>query len=251
MGSRVPFPTAWRLALGLIALVMLHVTPTFGAARQAPDFEAVNLDGTRFNLSSERGSVVLLNLRATWCEPCRPAMPELGSLASAFRGAGLLVTGVNIDRTQSSSNISAFAAEHGADFPIVLDPENSFARALRKTGVPETVLIDRSGAIGVAFGASWTPCIGPVLASILTMAAATASVRQGVTLLAVYSLGLAVPFLLATVLLDRFMLGRAQFVVWLPRVERLNGALIILIGALLLTGTLERLASQAARLRAP
>lgn len=82
-------------------------------------------------------------------------------------------------------------------------------------------------------------------------AAATASVRQGVTLLAVYSLGLAVPFLLATVLLDRFMVRRARFVVWLPRVERLNGALIILIGALLLTGTLERLASQAARLRAP
>ena len=95
--------------------------------------------------------------------------------------------------------------------------------------------------IGVAFGAGWTPCIGPALASILTIAAADATVREGIGLLAVYSLGLAVPFLLATVLVDRFMNESSRFRAWLPRVQKLSGALVLLIAALLLTDSLSRL----------
>ena len=72
----------------------------------------------------------------------------------------------------------------------------------------------------MAFGAGWTPCIGPALASILTIAAADATVREGVGLLAIYSLGLAVPFLLATVLVDRFMTESSRFRAWLPRVQK-------------------------------
>lgn len=95
--------------------------------------------------------------------------------------------------------------------------------------------------IGVAFGAGWTPCIGPALASILTIAAADATVREGVGLLAIYSLGLAVPFLLATVLVDRFMSESSRFRAWLPRMQKLSGALVLLISALLLTNSLSRL----------
>lgn len=95
--------------------------------------------------------------------------------------------------------------------------------------------------IGVAFGAGWTPCIGPALASILTIAAADATVRQGIGLLAIYSLGLAVPFLLATVLVDRFMTESSRFRMWLPRMQKLSGALVLLIAVLLLTDSLSRL----------
>jgi cytochrome c-type biogenesis protein len=99
--------------------------------------------------------------------------------------------------------------------------------------------------IGVAFGAGWTPCIGPALASMLTIAAADATVREGVGLLAVYSLGLAVPFLLATVLVDRFMSESARFRVWLPQVQKASGALVLLIATLLLTDSLRRLTEYA------
>ena len=106
----------------------------------------------------------------------------------------------------------------------------------RPMGVAGTFLI------GIAFGAGWTPCIGPALASILTLAATSASVGQGMGLLAVYSLGLAIPFLFATVALDRFMASSASVRRWLPRLQRASGALILIVAALLLTDSMTRLA---------
>lgn len=91
--------------------------------------------------------------------------------------------------------------------------------------------------VGIAFGAGWTPCIGPVLGGILTLAATTGSVSQGMGLLAVYSLGLAVPFLLATLLLERFLVGFKRFRHYLPWVSRASGALLIVVGLLLVTGS--------------
>jgi cytochrome c-type biogenesis protein len=96
-------------------------------------------------------------------------------------------------------------------------------------------------AIGVAFGAGWTPCIGPALASILTLAAADASIREGMGLLAIYSLGLAIPFLLATAALDRFTASTSRLKRWLPRLQQASGVLVLLIAVLLLTDSLSRL----------
>jgi cytochrome c-type biogenesis protein len=100
--------------------------------------------------------------------------------------------------------------------------------------------------VGVAFGAGWTPCIGPVLGGILTLAATTGSVGQGVGLLAVYSLGLAVPFLLATLLLERFLRGFQSFRHYLPWVSRGSGALLVVVGLLLVTGSFAILAGMMA-----
>jgi cytochrome c-type biogenesis protein len=97
--------------------------------------------------------------------------------------------------------------------------------------------------VGVAFGAGWTPCIGPVLGGILTLAATTGSVGQGMGLLAVYSLGLAVPFLLATLLLDRFLAGFSRFRHLLPWVSRASGVLLVIMGGLLITGSFTVLSS--------
>jgi cytochrome c-type biogenesis protein len=90
--------------------------------------------------------------------------------------------------------------------------------------------------VGVAFGAGWTPCIGPVLGGILTLAAATASVAEGTALLAVYSAGLAIPFVIATIALDKFLAVFARFRGWLPWVNRVAGVLLVTVGLLLLTG---------------
>ncbi len=91
--------------------------------------------------------------------------------------------------------------------------------------------------VGVAFGAGWTPCIGPVLGGILTLAATRGSVGDGMGMLAAYSAGLAVPFLIATVALDKFLNEFKRFRRWLPWVSRVSGGLLIVIGVLLLTGS--------------
>jgi cytochrome c-type biogenesis protein len=101
--------------------------------------------------------------------------------------------------------------------------------------------------VGIAFGAGWTPCIGPVLGGILTMAATTGSVGEGMGLLASYSLGLAVPFLLATLALDHFLAGFRRFRHWLPWVSRASGLLLIVVGILLLTGSFTVLSGLLAR----
>ena len=91
--------------------------------------------------------------------------------------------------------------------------------------------------VGAAFGAGWTPCIGPVLGAILTFAASQDQFWSGVYLLFVYSLGLAVPFLLAALALDSFLSAFKRFRRFLPIVERVSGLLLIVLGILLLTGT--------------
>lgn len=99
-----------------------------------------------------------------------------------------------------------------------------------------------SMGVGVAFGAGWTPCIGPVLGGILSLAATRGGVGEGVRLLGVYSAGLAVPFLLSTLALDRFLRVFRKFRHWLPWVNRLSGGLLILMGILLVTGSFTLLA---------
>jgi cytochrome c-type biogenesis protein len=97
--------------------------------------------------------------------------------------------------------------------------------------------------VGIAFGAGWTPCLGPVLGGILTLAATRESLAEGMGLLAMYSAGLAVPFLLATVALQHFLSAFARFRHWLPWVNRVSGVLLIVLGILLLTGTFSWLAA--------
>jgi cytochrome c-type biogenesis protein len=96
--------------------------------------------------------------------------------------------------------------------------------------------------IGLAFAFGWTPCIGPVLATILALAASTESVGQGAFMLAVYSLGLGVPFLAAAYGIDRFIALFQRFRKHLVTVERVMGGLLVLAGVGFLTGAHERFA---------
>ncbi len=90
--------------------------------------------------------------------------------------------------------------------------------------------------LGMAFAAGWTPCIGPVLGGILTLASASGTLMQGVVLLASYALGLAVPFFLAALALESFLKFSAGFRRYLPWVERIAGGLLVIAGLLMLTG---------------
>ena len=90
-----------------------------------------------------------------------------------------------------------------------------------------------SVAVGIVFGASWTPCVGPVLGSILTFASAGETVGDGILLLAAYAAGLGVPFLLSALAVDRFLAFFGRFRPFLPVVDRVAGVLLIGVGLLL------------------
>ena len=105
-----------------------------------------------------------------------------------------------------------------------------------------------SALVGMAFAAGWTPCLGPILAGILTLAGTTEDLGRGMALLAAYSAGLAVPFLLAALAVDRFRDWFTRFRRWLPWVQRASGVLLIIVGLLLVTGEFTRLAAMLTRL---
>lgn len=97
--------------------------------------------------------------------------------------------------------------------------------------------------VGVTFGAGWTPCLGPILSGILMIAGTRDTVAQGVWLLLVYSAGLAIPFLVAALLLQRFVGNLKRFGPWFPWVSRISGGLLIVLGLMLLTGSFTALNS--------
>jgi cytochrome c-type biogenesis protein len=99
-----------------------------------------------------------------------------------------------------------------------------------------------SGVVGFTFGAAWTPCIGPILGGILTLAATQAGLGQGMGLLAVYALGLAIPFLVTALALDRFLVWFQRFRPYIVWVDRVAGAMLILLGILLVTDSFTLLA---------
>jgi cytochrome c-type biogenesis protein len=97
--------------------------------------------------------------------------------------------------------------------------------------------------LGLAFAFGWTPCIGPILAGILTIASTKQTVTEGMFLLAIYSAGLGIPFLLTSLALNQFLAFYGRFKKHFHAVEVISGALVIAVGLLILTGSLSRLAT--------
>jgi cytochrome c biogenesis protein CcmG, thiol:disulfide interchange protein DsbE len=121
----------------------------------APDFTATDMDGNPVRLADLRGEVVLLNIWATWCPPCREEMPSMQRLHEEFGAQGLHVVAVSIDAPlgrmdaggRPGGNVEAFAREMRLTFPMWLDPAGDIQRTYRTTGVPESFVIDRHGNI--------------------------------------------------------------------------------------------------------
>jgi cytochrome c-type biogenesis protein len=93
--------------------------------------------------------------------------------------------------------------------------------------------------VGLAFAFGWTPCIGPVLAAILSIAASTESVTKGAGLLAIYSLGLGIPFIIAAASVNVFLGFFSKFKARLGLVEKFMGGLLVLTGVMFLTGSMQ------------
>jgi cytochrome c biogenesis protein CcmG, thiol:disulfide interchange protein DsbE len=117
------------------------------AGDEAPGFAAPVLGADTLDLESLRGAVVLLNVWATWCPPCREEMPHLQQVHERFAERGLRVVGVSVDARGSEGAIHQFLADVGVSFTILHDPADAVSRQFRTIGVPETFLIDREGVI--------------------------------------------------------------------------------------------------------
>lgn len=399
--------------------VITSLQDSFGQTtlRDAPDYSVNTLDGELVSLSDLEGNVVMINVWATWCEPCREEMPALQELQNKFSNSDFKVIGVSVDEKGSTQMVRQFLNSQNIFYTIWHDPEDKFQFAFRTIGVPETVLISKEGKIlyqwrgafdplsentmsrvesaldnsdfigndptsigeniiassvisfsagllsflspcvlplipvyasfvtgmsikemsnknksldtkqlrltatkrglmfvfgfstifillgstvafagsvfldasqwieriggvilivlglhllgvfripwlerqvkidvskrssgkagtffvGMAFGAGWTPCIGPILAGILTIAASSSSVTSGAILLSIYSTGLAIPFLISALAIDRFLSFSSVIKNKLLWIERVSGLLFIGIGIVLLTGSLTLL----------
>jgi cytochrome c biogenesis protein CcmG, thiol:disulfide interchange protein DsbE len=116
---------------------------------KAPEFTATAVDGsgrTR-TLADYRDSVVLLNVWATWCLPCREEMPSIQALHERYGGRGLKVVAVSVDDPGAEPAILDFARQYGLTFEILHEPTGAIQRAYQTTGVPETFVIGRDGVI--------------------------------------------------------------------------------------------------------
>jgi len=126
---------------------------------QAPSFTATDLQGRPVRLEDLRGQVVLLNIWATWCGPCRDEMPSMERLHRELGPKGLKIVAVSIDAppsalapksqpaNQPGGDVAGFARQLGLTFTIWHDPSGQIQRTYRTTGVPESFVIDRDGVI--------------------------------------------------------------------------------------------------------
>jgi thiol-disulfide isomerase/thioredoxin len=111
-----------------------------------PAYAATYLDGKPLNLANEKGSVIFLNVWATWCGPCRFETPELQALQNQYAASGLKVIGVSVDEGDSAE-VKTFVGEQKITYPIAVDPEGRIATLLQTTVLPTSLLIDRDGKI--------------------------------------------------------------------------------------------------------
>lgn len=134
------------LALGFVVTHRSQIHP-LGVGDRAPDFRAVRLPGGRpASLADYRGQVILLNIWATWCQPCRVEMPSMERLWRKLQGTGFRVVAVSIDK-EDSTVVNAFVKELGLTFDILHDQPGTIQERYQTTGVPESFVIDRDGLI--------------------------------------------------------------------------------------------------------
>ena len=146
----------WSVALGVVMAVVFGVALAIkirpqvnlvAVGSRAPQFTATDLASGRVTtLADFRGTVVLLNVWATWCQPCRVEMPSLERLHRRLGGADFRVVAVSVDE-QGPDVVAKFAQDLGLSFEILHDRSGAIQHAYQTTGVPESFVIDRDGVI--------------------------------------------------------------------------------------------------------
>ena len=115
--------------------------------KPVPEYRAVSVDGDSVSLGAQRGKVVLFNVWATWCHPCRDEIPELLVLYEKYKPRGLELVGVSIDANGSDEAIQKFMKDFRMTYPVWRDPDERVSTEFLVVGVPATFLIDRNGTL--------------------------------------------------------------------------------------------------------
>lgn len=163
--GKPPLPRSARFTyLGAVVVALAIVTTAWvardrftplGPGSRAPDFTYPDLDGTPVSLSDLRGKVVLVNLWATWCPPCREEMPSMERLYRAMEGRPFEILAVSVDAQEGGvdvagregGNLRAFAEELELTFPILHDPSMRIQSLYQATGFPESFVVGKDGVI--------------------------------------------------------------------------------------------------------
>jgi peroxiredoxin len=113
----------------------------------APAYGAVTMQGDSVDLGSMKGNVVLLNVWATWCIPCRREIPELQALHQDYESKGLRIWGVSVDAGEADADVNAFIKDFSMTYIVLRDPAERVLSTFRIQGVPASYLIDREGIV--------------------------------------------------------------------------------------------------------
>ncbi|GAC1639426.1 MAG: TlpA disulfide reductase family protein [Herpetosiphon sp.] len=111
----------------------------------APPFTLVTSTGMPVTLSDFKGQVVLLNIWATWCPPCRAEMPTIEATYKQYHGQGFTVLAINIQ--ESSGTVAAFMTKYGLSFPALLDRDGKVSGTYQAFALPSSFFIDRLGIV--------------------------------------------------------------------------------------------------------
>ena len=118
-----------------------------GKGTPAPDITVLSLTGDTVHLASFRGTPVLINVWATWCEPCREETPYLQTIQERYGPKGLRVVGLSEDNRGSGDAIAAWVKQFGVTYTILTDPDMVTMNRYAIVGLPSTLLLDRGGII--------------------------------------------------------------------------------------------------------
>lgn len=138
-GAVLSFHPQWLDPSGALTGTAVQV------AYRAPDLVLMDLQGSRRSLTDQRGMVILVNLWATWCPPCREEMPVLQEYYEEHRSDGFEVVAINSGESQVV--VSAFAVSYGLNFEVWLDQEFQAERAFGAISLPSSYLLDRKGIV--------------------------------------------------------------------------------------------------------
>jgi peroxiredoxin len=121
----------------------------------APDLALSQLDGTPRTLRDLRGKVVLINVWATWCPPCRAEMPAIQQAYAEYDDRGFMVLAVN--QHEDATAIAPFVEQHGLTFPVLLDGDGQASAAYQASALPSSFFVDRRGVIRAVYHGPMPP----------------------------------------------------------------------------------------------
>lgn len=113
----------------------------------APEIDLFSLNGIKYNLSDFKGEVILVNIWASWCKPCRAEMPVMQRVYEKYQGEGFTILAVNATKQDNINAVTNFSEEHGLTFPILLDLQGEVTSNYLVNAFPSSYFINREGKI--------------------------------------------------------------------------------------------------------